>query len=630
MKVWGDQWKTSLDHLTSTMFLPSPTTLGPRYRVYGHPRWVKGVTHRLPDRATLEAVNVPSEQFVELRVVFPRSLLTSTTGAQEVDGPGLGKIVHEEIADEQSYKDNQAQIDDAKHHWLRTAGYLLLIGLVPALLVIGVIWLIYGRERKVDYDREYEQAPPTDTPPALVPPLLRQTHEAGSFEFTATLFDLIRRGYYKSTPVTTEHDAWGGLKKEQVADLELSNGDQSIDLQPWENSVAAVFNGVLASGPERLSNMRDRIKADRTENAERFTAFKNRVGTAIRAKKWYVGTGAWTMWIVIVALHRRRGDPDRDPGCPLAQQPASLDGHRPARDRHLHDRQLGRALLRVPPRQALEAAYEVGRARGRALAGLPPLPDRLPPTAGRAAGDVAALGAVPRLRDRLRDRGARAPGCPAADAAGASRPERGSTGSRRTATSARARARWPSATCPRASARRSRRPARAGPAAGSPAAEAAEEVAAGVASARRLVLAAALVATLSWTATATAEYKDYLLGPAQIAVQVDPDGSLDVRETIGFSFIGHFTGAYRDIPLRKGESIDRIAVSDTAPAEPVTVYKPGGSAELGSSGDPGTFGVARLKDRARIVWHFDSNRCGRSRSPTASAAWRPPTTTSWT
>jgi uncharacterized membrane protein len=300
MKVWGDQWKTSLDHLTSTMFLPSPTRLGPRYRVYGHPRWVKGVTHRLPDRATLEAVNVPSEQFVELRVVFPRSLLTSTAGAQEVDGPGLGKIVHEEIADEQSYKDNQAQIDDAKHHWLRTAGYLLLIGLVPALIAIGVIWLIYGRERKVDYDREYEQAPPTDTPPALVPPLLRQTHEAGSFEFTATLFDLIRRGYYKSTPVTTEHDSWGGLKKEQVADLELSNGDQSIDLQPWENSVAGVFNAVLASGPERLSNMRDRIKADRTENAERFTTFKNRVGTAIRAKNWYVGSGAWAMWIVIV------------------------------------------------------------------------------------------------------------------------------------------------------------------------------------------------------------------------------------------------------------------------------------------------------------------------------------------
>ena len=39
----------------------------------------------------------------------------------------------------------------------------------------------------------------------------------------------------------------------------------------------------------------------------------------------------------------------------------------------------------------------------------------------------------------------------------------------------------------------------------------------------------------------------------------------------------------------------------------MTVYKPGASAELGSSGDPGTFGVARLKDRVRIVWHFASD-----------------------
>jgi hypothetical protein len=97
MKVWGDQWKTSLEHLTATMFLPARTTPGPRYRVYRHPRWVKGGTHRFRDRATLEAVNVPAKQFVELRVVFPRSLLTSTAGATVAKGRGLGTIVHEEM-----------------------------------------------------------------------------------------------------------------------------------------------------------------------------------------------------------------------------------------------------------------------------------------------------------------------------------------------------------------------------------------------------------------------------------------------------------------------------------------------------------------------------------------------------
>ena len=70
MKVWGDEWKTSLGRLSAVMVLPGPAK-GPRYRVYGHPRWVKGVTARFPTRATLQAVNVPAHQFVEMRVVFP-------------------------------------------------------------------------------------------------------------------------------------------------------------------------------------------------------------------------------------------------------------------------------------------------------------------------------------------------------------------------------------------------------------------------------------------------------------------------------------------------------------------------------------------------------------------------------
>src|SRR5581483_2785093 len=297
LKVWGDQWAAPLSELNATLTLPRPTALNRTYRVWAHPAWVKGVVTRLPDSTTLQAVDVPSHQFVEIHVVFPRRLLRSTAGAQTVPGPGLAKIVAAERADAKSYLDNQAKIDDAKHHILRTIGYLLLIGLAPALVVIALIWLVWGRERRADYDREYEQQPPDDTAPALVPPLLRQGFEPGSLELTATLFDLIRRGYYKSKPVTTEHDSWGGLKKEQVSDLELSAGEQTMDLEPWEQSVAEVFDSVLITGPERLSNMRDRIKADRTANAERFKSFKSEVASAIRSKKWYMGTGAAAIWV---------------------------------------------------------------------------------------------------------------------------------------------------------------------------------------------------------------------------------------------------------------------------------------------------------------------------------------------
>ncbi len=94
----------------------------------------------------------------------------------------------------------------SKAHPLRTGLIALALATLPALLLIWLVFWFMGRERRTGYDREYEQEPPTDTEPALVPTLLRQGGEAGSYEFTATLFDLIRRGVYKA-----EHDHDGAI-----------------------------------------------------------------------------------------------------------------------------------------------------------------------------------------------------------------------------------------------------------------------------------------------------------------------------------------------------------------------------------------------------------------------------------
>ena len=55
------------------------------------------------------------------------------------------------------------KIDDALDHLPRTIALLLALALGPALLVLGLVWLIYGREHGTSYDREYEQEPPTET-----------------------------------------------------------------------------------------------------------------------------------------------------------------------------------------------------------------------------------------------------------------------------------------------------------------------------------------------------------------------------------------------------------------------------------------------------------------------------------
>ena len=51
--------------------------------------------------------------------------------------------------------------------------------------------------------------------------------------------------------------------------------------------------------------------------------------------------------------------------------------------------------------------------------------------------------------------------------------------------------------------------------------------------------------------------------------------------------------------MRPGEAIQDVFV-----AEEGARYSPGASAELGSSGSPGTFGTARIDGGLRIVWHY--------------------------
>ncbi|HVD49906.1 MAG TPA: DUF2207 domain-containing protein, partial [Gaiellaceae bacterium] len=82
--------------------------------------------------------------------------------------------------------------------------------------------------------------------------------------------------------------------------------------------------------------------------------------------------------------------------------------------------------------------------------------------------------------------------------------------------------------------------------------------------------------------------KSFALPASDVQARVEPDGAVVVTERITFRFDGPFEGAFREIPLRAGESLDRITV-----AEGGRSYRPGASAELGSSGAPDTFGVTQ-------------------------------------
>jgi uncharacterized membrane protein len=303
MNVWGAQWPRDVSSLTATIRQPDQpdgSFLTP-LRVWGHPAAVNGNVARMPGAAVLTAANVPSHQFVELHTVFPRAILRSTGGAKVVTGDGLARIVGKEHKALSDYEHGRNEVRNALNHLLVTIPILILLALGPALLLLLAVWFFYGREHRTGYDRQYEEEPPTDLKPALVLPLINEAKSPASISlaFTATLFDLIRRGVYKATPTTTK------VSGKDVTDLQLAKGTHDT-LAEFETPVAEIVDSALADGPVPLTALSDHFMKERATNATRFMQFSGGLSLQIAAKKWYAaGSGGkilgWSIPAFIVA-----------------------------------------------------------------------------------------------------------------------------------------------------------------------------------------------------------------------------------------------------------------------------------------------------------------------------------------
>ena len=149
-------------------------------------------------------------------------------------------------------------MQDALDHLPRTIVFLVLLAVGPALALIRLVWLVYGREPKTGYDREYEQQPPSDLKPALVLPLVEEQKSPTSLAlaFTATLFDLIRRGDFKAAPTTTEASTARTVSRPAARRRATATGSPS-----FEEPVAEVVDDALEDGPVALSELSGRVVA---------------------------------------------------------------------------------------------------------------------------------------------------------------------------------------------------------------------------------------------------------------------------------------------------------------------------------------------------------------------------------
>ena len=405
-QAWGDEWEEPLGSLEATMVLPGDAGKGD-VKVFGHPASVSGKTSLGPDGVSprLVASDVPAGQFVEMRVVFPRELLSSTGGARVEPGDGLQQIMDEEAAEARS---------EARQAWLMRLQPLF--GLLLVLVSVGMIafvYLRYGREPKVDYEGRYEREPPTNDPPAVIGAIISQRPSVGSWEFTATLFDLIRRGVLYAQPVSVKKSGFWGEKTMTDLRVDLGSGHPG-SIEDFERSVLSVAERVLSHGPVNLTDFQERMKRihDRQANRSSYESFRDAVKREVerrdlveRSPGRWLGWAALVLgpagaaWFVLALLGVNGGGFDL---------PHLLQLHRLCRR--------GRGRLagisaRFRPRRLvsrLGSAPDVGETHAegcpapRPLASLPPLPERLQPPRGFSSGLARPVGAVSGLRHRAR------------------------------------------------------------------------------------------------------------------------------------------------------------------------------------------------------------------------------------
>src|SRR5215213_9082940 len=201
-----------------------------------------------------------------MRVVFPRELLSSTGGARVEAGNGLEKIMDQEAAEAGC---------EARALWLqRLQPVFALLLVAMAVGLMALIYMRYGREPGVDYGERYEREPPTDDPPGVVSAIMGQQPSVGTREFTATLFDLIRRGVLTAQPVSVQQGNLLGEKTMTDLRVDLTSGDVG-SLQAFERSVFEIMKRVLSHGPVNLTAFEERIKDDREANCSSYNSVRD-------------------------------------------------------------------------------------------------------------------------------------------------------------------------------------------------------------------------------------------------------------------------------------------------------------------------------------------------------------------
>ncbi|HDJ22475.1 MAG TPA: DUF2207 domain-containing protein, partial [Candidatus Aminicenantes bacterium] len=208
-QVIGSGWDKPTAYLVVNVYLPQPVSQQEDILVYGHGPLSGRAEIVDLQTARFTATNIPAYQMVEIRMVWPAGLVQGIPSKRHTKASiqaEEARFVEETVAQARQAQEQARLKAQRRRLILRLWLLLLVLGTLGWLVTYLKIWKKIGQEYQFEGIPEYFREPPSDLPPALVEVLLGEGGKASPRAFTATVFDLARRGLIGIEDTTIERE----------------------------------------------------------------------------------------------------------------------------------------------------------------------------------------------------------------------------------------------------------------------------------------------------------------------------------------------------------------------------------------------------------------------------------------
>lgn len=285
----GRDWKEPRDYVRVVLNLPIGATMD-EVAAWGHGPSHGQVTIESGRQIVWEVENLPARTFVEGRAVFPTRLVPGISHS-------TGKVALQSIIEEEA---RSVERNERIRKRLELDPFLALGVLVLLIVLTFAFWYRFGKQVASFKDKYYKELPANYSPAELAI-LYRQV--ATSRDFTATLFDLARRGYLQIEEIPGPEKR-GKQVESSYRFLPRTTMEASVAaLRPHEEQILRLLFEEIDPEQVTLKDFQDHVKANTKAFTEFWTAWGKEVkNTADQNDFFDKAHKKKVLWYLIPAL----------------------------------------------------------------------------------------------------------------------------------------------------------------------------------------------------------------------------------------------------------------------------------------------------------------------------------------